>query len=190
MSGQSKAFCPDNSPEILNQVKQAEHMKFLDKFDNFNRKISLGIEWVGVFALFVMMIITTVDVIGAKMFLMPVFGALDIMAIAQLLAMSFAVSAALILGRHVQVEFFVMLLPERAAAFIDCIVTFLGIFLFALIVWRLSVFAHELKIDGEVSSTARIPFYPFVFGAAFACIPACLVYIYMFIDSVQKVLKK
>lgn len=165
-------------------------MTFLEKFEKFNQKISMTIEWVGVAALFVMMAITTVDVIGAKMFLKPVFGALDVMAIAQLLAMSFAVSTALILGRHVQVEFFVMLLPERGAAFVDCIVNFLGLVLFVLIVWRLSVFAMDLKIDGEVTSTARIPFYPFVFGAAFACIPACLVYIYMFIDSVQKVIKK
>ncbi|WP_300465203.1 TRAP transporter small permease [Desulfobacula sp.] len=165
-------------------------MTFLEKFESFNKKISLSIEWVGVAALFLMMIITTVDVIGAKLFLMPLFGALDVMAIAQLLAMSFAVSTALILGRHVQVEFFVMLLPERAAAFVDCVVNFLGIFLFALIVWRLFVFGYELKVDGEVSSTARIPFYPFVYGAAFACIPVCLVYIYMFIDSIRKVIKK
>lgn len=165
-------------------------MTFLEKFGKFNEKISMTIEWVGVAALFLMMIITTVDVIGAKMFLMPVFGALDVMAIAQLISMSFAVSMALILGRHVQVEFFVMLLPERVAAYVDCIVNILGFILFLLIVWRLSIFAYDLKIDGEVSSTARIPLFPFTFAAAFACIPACLVYIYMFIDSIRKVMKK
>ncbi len=165
-------------------------MTFIDKFGSFNKKISISMEWVGVAALFLMMIVTTVDVIGAKIFLMPVFGALDVMAIAQLVAMSFAVSTALILGRHVQVEFFVMLLPERAASFVDCIVNFLGIVLFVLIVWRLCVFAYDLNIDGEVSSTARIPFYPFVFGSAIACIPVCLVYFCMFIDSIQKVIKK
>lgn len=164
-------------------------MTFIKKFEKFNKKISLSIEWVGVAALLVMMVITTVDVIGAKTIRMPVFGALDIMGIAQLVAMSFAVATALILGRHVQVEFFVMLLPKRLAAFIDCIVNLLGIVLFVLIVWRLAVFAFDLKVDGEVSSTARIPFYPFVYGAAIACIPACLIYICMFIDSVQKVLK-
>ncbi len=164
-------------------------MTFLDKFETFNKKISMFIEWIGVAAIFLMMIITTVDVIGAKMFLSPIFGALDIMAIAQLLAMSFAVSTALILGRHVQVEFFMMLLPERAASFIDSIINVLGLVLFILIVWRLSVFAYDLRIDGEVSSTARIPLYPFVFAAAAACVPACLIYIYMIIDSVQKVFK-
>lgn len=150
----------------------------------------MSIEWVGVAALLLMMTITTVDVLGAKLFLMPVFGALDVMAIAQLIAISFAVATALILGRHVQVEFFVMLLPKRIAAIVDCFVNLLGIFLFVLIVWRLSVYGYELKVDGEVSSTARIPFYPFVYGAAIACIPACLVYICMLIDSVQKVIKK
>ena len=165
-------------------------MTFLDKFGKFNEKISLTIEWVGVAGLFLMMIITTVDVIGAKLFLKPVYGALDVMAIAQLLAMSFAVSMALILGRHVQVEFFVMLLPDRAAAFVDCIVNFLGIILFTLIIWRLGIFAYDLKIDGEVSSTARIPLFPFYFASAIACIPACLVYIYMLIDSINKVIQK
>lgn len=166
------------------------YMTFLDKFEKFNRKISMSMEWVGVAALFLMMIITTVDVIGAKMFLKPVFGALDIMAIAQLLAMSFAVSATLILGRHVQVEFFVMLLPGKAVAIVDCIVNVLGFLLFVLIIWRLFAFGHDLDIDGEVSSTARIPLYPFVYGAAVACIPACLAYLYMFIDSIKKVIKK
>ncbi len=165
-------------------------MRFLQKFGRFNEKISLAMEWIAIAAILMMMAITTIDVIGSKMFLKPVFGALDVMAIAQLIAMSFAVSMALILGRHVQVEFFVMLLPDRAAAFIDCIVNLLGFILFILIVWRLSIFAYDLKIDGEVSSTARIQLYPYMFAAAFACIPVCLIYIHMFIDSIMKVIKK
>jgi len=165
-------------------------MTRLDKFEKFNKKISMSIEWVGVAAFLLMMTITTVDVIGAKLFLAPVFGALDIMGIAQMVGMTFAVATTLVLGRHVQVEFFVMLLPKRSAAAIDAFVNFLGIILFALIVWRLFAYGYELKVDGEVSSTARIPFYPFVYAAAASCIPVCLIYIHMFIDSVQKVNKK
>ena len=165
-------------------------MTFLDKLEKFNEKISLSIEWVGVAAVFLMVAITTVDVIGAKLFHKPLFGALDIMAIAQLLAMSFSVSAALILGRHVQVEFFVMLLPKRVVAFTDCIVNFLGLGLFVLITWRLFVFGHDLKIDGEVSLAARIPLHHFVYAASAACIPVCLVYTHKFLDSIIKVVGK
>ncbi len=167
-----------------------EDMTVLDRFKRFNETLSLGIEWVGVAAMFLMMIITTVDVLGAKLFLSPLYGALDFMAIAQMIAISFAAAAALIVGRHVQVEFFMMLLPERVAAVIDSIVNILSIILFALIVWRLLVFGYEQNLDGEVSTTLRIPLHPFVYGAALACIPVCLVYISMLMDSLQKVIKK
>ncbi len=165
-------------------------MASLDKFDKFNRKISMGIEWVGLAALILMMLITTIDVISAKLFLRPVYGALDIMMLAQLVAISFAVAATLILGQHVKVEFFVALLPERVQAVIECIVFLLGLLLFVLIVWRLFLYGYDLQTGGEVSSTARIPFHPFAYGVAIACIPVCLVYFSFFIRSILRVLKR
>ena len=164
-------------------------MTGLNKFDKFSRKVSMGIEWVGLAALLLMMLLTTIDVIGAKLFLVPVFGALDVMMIAQLVGMSFAIASALILGRHVQVEFFVMLLPKRIQTVVDCVVNFLGLVLFVLIVWRLGLYAYDLQIQGEVSSTARIPLYPYAYGASFACIPVCLIYGSRFVRSVLMVLK-
>ncbi|MFC1883826.1 TRAP transporter small permease [Thermodesulfobacteriota bacterium] len=165
-------------------------MTGLDKFEKLNRKISMGIEWVGLFAFVLMMLITTIDVLGTKLFLLPIFGALDMMMLAQLLAMTFAATSTLILGRHVQVEFFVLLLPERAQKVVDSIVFFLGFILFAVIVWQLFLYSHNLQVEGEVSSTARIPLYPFGYGAAFACAPACLVYLSLFLESLLKALKK
>jgi len=164
-------------------------MMRLNTFEKFNRKFSMSIEWVGLAALLLMMLITTIDIIGAKMFRVPIFGVLDAMMILQLVGMSFGVASALVLGRHVQVEFFVMMLPKRIQAAVDCIINLLGFVLFVLIVWRLGVYAHGLQIDGEVSSTARIPLYPFVYGAAFACTPVCLIYATTFVKAVPKVFK-
>jgi len=101
-------------------------MAGLKNFEKFNRKISMGIEWVGLAALVLMMLITTLDVLGTKLFLVPVFGALDIMMLAQLVAMTFAIGATLIVGLHVTVEFFVPLLPKRIQSVVDCIVFLLG----------------------------------------------------------------
>ena len=162
-------------------------MTALVKFERFNQKLSEWIEWVGLIAIILMMLITTVDVLGAKLFKTPIFGALDIMMIAQLIAMSFAAAITLIISRHVQVDFFVMLLPKRIQALVDCLVNLLGLFLFALIVWRLIVYGYDLQTGGEVSSTARIPFYPFTYGAAFACVPVCLFYICALLSSIQRV---
>ena len=136
-----------------------------------------------------MMLITTVDVLGAKLFKQPIFGALDIMMIAQLLAMSFAAAITLIADRHVQVDFFVMLLPNRVQTIVDCLVNLLGLFLFAVIVWRLFVYGYDLQTGGEVSSTARIPLYPFAYSAAVACIPVCLVYLSALLASLSRIAK-
>jgi len=165
-------------------------MPSLQRFETFNQKISLGIEWVGLIGFLVIMVITTLDVIGAKVFLSPIFGALDIIMQAQLIAMSFAAAATLIAGRHVAVEFFVPLLPKRLQKVVAVFVNLLGLALFAILVWRLTEYAYALQIDNEVTPTARIPLYPFAYGTALACIPACLAYLCYLLESLVQLVKR
>lgn len=162
----------------------------LEKFEKFNRRICGWFEWIGFGAIFLMVVLTCVDVVGAKVFRAPVFGALDVMMLAQLIAVSFAASITLILGRHVQVEFFMALFPKRVEAVIDSIIHFLGLALFILIVWRLFLYGYNLKIGGEESMTARIDLYPFVYAAAVACIPICLVLLQQLLSSILRVARK
>jgi TRAP-type C4-dicarboxylate transport system permease small subunit len=165
-------------------------MPALQRFETFNEKISSAIEWVGLIGFLVIMLITTVDVIGAKVFLTPVFGALDIVVQAQLIAMSFAVATTLITGRHVAVEFFVPLLPKPLQKVVDVFVNLLGLALFVILVWRLTEYAYSLQIENEVTPTARIPVYPFAYGAAVASIPVCLVYLYYLLESIVRLVKR
>jgi len=165
-------------------------MQGLQRFETFNQKISSAIEWVGLIGFLVIMLITTVDVIGAKVFLTPVFGALDIVVQAQLIAMSFAAATTLITGRHVAVEFFVPLLPKPLQKVVDVFVNLLGLALFVILVWRLTEYAYSLQIENEVTPTARIPVYPFAYGAAVASIPVCLVYLYYLLESIVRLVKR
>ena len=161
----------------------------LKKFEKFNTRLSQGAEWIGFCALFLMVVLTCVDVASSKLFRAPVFGALDVMMLAQLIAVSFAIAIALIMGRHVSVEFFVMLLPKRLQAGIECIVNLLGLCLFILIVWRLFVYGYGMQLGGEESMTARIPTAPFVYAAAVGCIPVCLIYLQNLLTSIVKIVK-
>lgn len=162
----------------------------LEKFKKMNQSFSSWLAWVGLVGILVMMMITCVDVIGAKIFLSPVFGALDIVMIAQLVSISFAGAATYILGRHVQVEFFVAILPRRAQAFVDAFILLLGFIFFVLVVWRLVVFGYSFQTGGEVSPTLRMPLYPFAYGAAFAIVPLCLLLLSDFLISMTRIFKK
>ncbi len=165
-------------------------MPILEKFDRFNQKVSFWIEWVGLAGILMMMSVTCVDVVGAKVFRLPVPGALDIVMMSQLLSVAFAVAATLILGRHVEVEFFVPLLPRTLQTIIDTIVHFLCLLLFILICRQLFAYGYFMQTGHEVSPTLRLPLYIFAYAAAVSCIPVCLVYLHRFLLSATRIFKK
>lgn len=162
----------------------------LDRFEKFNYHLSNWLEWIGLVAILLMVTITCADVIGAKIFLRPVFGAIDIVMLAQLVAISFAAGATLIVGKHIEVEFFVMMFPKRLQVVVAAFTHLLGVALFAVIVWRLILYGYALQVTGEVSSTARIPLHYFAYGVALASVPMCLILLHRFLKSIHMVGKK
>jgi TRAP-type C4-dicarboxylate transport system permease small subunit len=160
----------------------------LEKFQKFNEMLSGWAEWIAFWAIFFMVVLTCADVMGAKLFRSPVFGSLDIMMVAQLIVVSFAAGMTLIRNRHVQVEFFVILLPRRIQSAIDCLIQLLCLGLFVLIVWRLFMHGYHLQTGGEETATAHIPLAPFTYASALGIIPVCLVLLQQFFSSILRVI--
>jgi TRAP-type C4-dicarboxylate transport system permease small subunit len=161
----------------------------LEKFAKFNEMLSDWGEWIAFWAIFFMVVLTCVDVLGAKLFRSPVFGSLDAMMVAQLIVVSFAAGMTLIRNRHVQVEFFVVLLPRRIQYAIDCLIQMICLVLFVLIVWRLFMHGYHLQTGGEETATAHIPLAPFTYASAVGIIPVCLVLLQQLLSSVLRVMK-
>jgi TRAP-type C4-dicarboxylate transport system permease small subunit len=161
----------------------------LDKFEKFNRQLSGWFQWIGVAGMFLIMVITCIDVVGAKVFQWRLFGALDIVMLAQIVAIAFATSMTLILGRHIQVDILIGSLPRRAQAAIDILALLLGLGLFIAVIWQVCVLGYSFQTSGEHSATAHIPSYPFAYGIALACIPVCLVYFQKFLNSLMRLVK-
>ncbi len=156
-----------------------------DKFERFNRLISEWFEWIGFAALLLMMVITCVDVVGAKVFRWRLLGALDIVTLSQIVAIGFAASMTLIVGQHISVEFFFKLMPRPVQTVIHVFVLLLSLGLFVLIIWQLCVLGYSFQESGEYSPTIYIPLYPFAYALAFACIPVCLMLIHSFIKALK-----
>jgi len=162
----------------------------LDKFERFNNRLSGWFEWIGIAGLLLVVLITGIDVVGGKLFTWRLLGAIDIVMVSQIVAIAFANAIALIVGRHVRVEFLVTRLPQRAQAIIDIIVNFLGLGLFILIIWRLIVLGYSFQTSGEYTATVYIPLYPFAYGIALASIPVCLVFLVGLLKSLAMVVKR
>jgi TRAP-type C4-dicarboxylate transport system permease small subunit len=171
-------------------TEDCEGSPVLDKFEKFNRRVSDWFEWLALAGMLLMMVITCIDVVGAKVFRWRLLGAIDIVMLAQIVAISFAASMALIIGRHIRVEFFFDLLPRRVQAVINSVVLLLGLGLFILVIWRLCVLGYSFQTSGEYSPTAYIPLYPFAYGIALASIPVCLILLLEFLHSLTKRVQK
>lgn len=127
------------------------------------------------------MAVTCIDVVGAKVFGWRLPGAIDIVMLFQIVAISFAAGMALILGRHIQVEFFFNLLPLRVRAVINGFILLLSLGLFILIIWRLYALGHSYQTSGEHSAAAYIPLYPFAYAISLAGIPVGLILLQRFL---------
>jgi len=158
----------------------------LSKFEKFNRRLSGWFEWIGLAALLMMMVVTCIDVVGSKVFRSPLLGAIDFVQLSQIVAISFACAMTMILGRHIQVEFFYNLFTRRIQAVIDSIWSLISLGLFILIIWRLGVLGHSFQTTGEYTATAYIRLYPYAYAAALASIPVCLVLLMEFLKSLTK----
>ena len=161
----------------------------LEKFERFNEAVSRWAQWIGFGALFFMVVLTCIDVLGSKLFRLPVPGSLDMMMLAQLIGISFAAAATLVHNRHVSVEFFVVLLPRRAQALIDCVVQLLCLGLFVLIVWRLFSHGYHLQTGGQQTPPIQVPVAPFSYAAALATVPVCMVLAQRLLASLLRVAK-
>ncbi len=162
----------------------------IERLERFAQSSSRWINWVAGVGLVAMLGLTVADIIGIKLFRHPVPGAIELVAFLGVVVTAFAIAFTQVRRGHIQVEFFVMRLPEHARAGVIALVSLLGIALFALLAWRSFEFGQSLQASGEVSMTQRIPFYPFVYALTFCCIPVCLVLLVDFLKSVMKAVKK
>ncbi|TAK86650.1 MAG: TRAP transporter small permease [Betaproteobacteria bacterium] len=153
----------------------------LDKFARFNETIARWTTSAGFAAVVFMIVLTGADVVGTKTMRLPVPGALDMMALAQLVAITLAAGMTLVERRHVSVEFFVQLLPKRLQLLIECAVELLSLALFLLLVWRLFQLGYFQQTGNETTPTIRIPLAPFAYLAALALVPVCLVLVQRFL---------
>lgn len=140
------------------------------------RKVANGFNWVALISLLIMLSVITIDILSSKLLNRPLTATVDIASLLATVVASFAVSQTILAGRHIEVEFIVLRLPQRIRRAFNVFASFLSFLFFLLLVWRCLVYAYDLQELGEASLTQHIPIAPFAYGIAVACIPAVIIY--------------
>lgn len=161
----------------------------MKRFERIVNSLSKWLNWIAGIGLVLMLLVIVIDIIGAKLFRSPLPGGVDTVSLLGVVVIAFAIAQTQIVHGHIEVEFFVMRIPEKARNIIAGIIYSLGILLFVLLSWQSFDFGYKLQLSGEVSMTMGIPLYPFVYGITFSCIVVVLVLLLQYLKEVLKVVK-
>jgi TRAP-type C4-dicarboxylate transport system permease small subunit len=171
----------------------------MSRFEAGLKKISEYMSLIAGAAIVIMMLLSTADVLlrlGGPLypklkwwflsFIQPVPGIYELVSFLGTVAAAFAMAHTSIKGGHVSVSLLTRLMPKRAGIILQIITNLLALTLFGLLSWRSILYAEELKFYGEVSMTLQLPYYPFVYGVAFASFAMSVVLITYIINDIKE----
>jgi TRAP-type C4-dicarboxylate transport system permease small subunit len=151
-------------------------------------RLSTWCEWIGVTGVIVMVAVTCADVLGAKLFLLPVPGSTEIVSLAQVATIVFAVAATQRHKGHISVEMFYMKMSPRTQALTSAVISCLGLTLFLILVYQGIQLGNAFLEASEVTATVQIPFYPFAYGFALAMVPVALMLFIDLMDALRELM--
>ncbi len=144
-------------------------------------------EFIGLFGILAMVGIICLDVLGSKLFGLPVPGSTEIVSLIQAATMAFVVAATQRDRGHVSVAMFVQRLPLRAQAGVRVLTSLLGFLMFVLIVWEGFRYGNQLRLAQEVTGTVKISVAPFVYAFAVAMVPTAMMMLCDLVDSLKEI---
>lgn len=151
-------------------------------------RLSAWCEWIAVMGVIVMVAVTCVDVLGAKLFLLPVPGSTEIVSLAQLATIVFAVATTQRHKGHISVEMFYGTMRPFTQALIRSVTSCLGLILFSILVYQGIQLGNGFLEANEVTATVQIPFFPFAYAFALALVPVVLLLIIDFFEALKELL--
>lgn len=139
-------------------------------------------------AVIAMMLLIVGNILGRK-FWKPIYGTFDFVGFLGAILVAFAIAYCAVKKGHIEVEMVVARLPERAQGIIGSITHTLSLGIFSLITWQCIVLANDMRRSGELSMTALVPSYPYIYAIAFGCALLCMVILVDIIKSLVKAVK-
>lgn len=138
------------------------------------RRLSAWMNSIGGIVLFLMMMLTVVDVI-LRFFGKPLTGTYELVAVAGAIVVGFAIPQTTQENAHIYVDFLLENRGQGIRRAFQAGTKLLGTALFALLAWNLLLKANHLYKSGDVSLTLQLPYYPAAYALAFCALVEMLV---------------
>lgn len=131
-----------------------------------------------------MMLFTVLDVLLRYFFGMPILGSYELVSLAGVAVIGFAMPHTSWVHAHVNVDFLLTSLGSRGQCVLNVATRILSIALFLALGVFLVQKGLYMSRTGEVTSTLQIPFYPVSYGLAVCCYLQCFILVCQIITIV------
>ena len=121
----------------------------------------------GAVCLLGMTLLTCVDVIGRKLGY-PIFGSVELVGFMATLAAALALPYTHQVKGHIGVEIVVKNFSDKTQKMIDLGTNMVSFVFFALVTWRMFIYANTMRSSGEVSMNLKFPEHLIVLFVAFS----------------------
>ncbi len=159
-------------------------------FVNITALFSYILSRIGCLALFAMMGLTVVDVVGRYVFNAPILGAFELISfLVSVMIFSF-LSYAQSQKAHVTVDILVNTFSKKAQSVVDVFNYGIGLVMMVLISWKGFEKALESLETGDKPMNLPIPDHPFIFFMAVGCTIMCIEFIRDILRNLFKQAKK
>lgn len=147
---------------------------------------------VGAAALFVMMLLSTADVIGRKFFMHPVQGTAELVGILLVVTASLGLGYTALLKGHLRIGIIMDRFSPRGQAAFDIFAYILCITASAIISWKASLRMYEyiFKELGGRTPILAMPIWPFMLVMTIGFVWLTVILIIQLISSFREVLKR
>ena len=152
------------------------------------RSLSKASEWVARGSVVGVMSVTCVNSV-LRLFGLPIPGDFDFVMLLGAMTVCFALPYCTLHKGHTTVELFVSRLPKRIRAVIDIFTGILSVCFFSFVCWQFFGYATVMLRSGEITHTARLPFFPFLYIASIMFVLFCFVLALSIVKSIKKLVR-
>ncbi|KAA9030602.1 TRAP transporter small permease [Niallia endozanthoxylica] len=173
---------PPNEVSFLQKLTLTVE-KITKSINNIMHKISSVI-------LFLLMFLTTADVLGRYFFNSPITGTYELTGLALALMIFFSLGSGQLSKDHIEIDFLTNMMSEKAQAALYALASFILFILMTLTTWQLFLYSMRTMQGGELSGDLGLPLYIFMFVCAVGAVAFTLTYLLDTLQSILKVVKK
>lgn len=158
----------------------------MQKFESIVGKTSQVLNNIAGWGIVLTMVLIVVNIILRALFSLPIKGIYEIAGYITALVVAFTLAQCALDGAHIAVEIFIDKLNPKAQLVINTV--FGSIIIAFLFLVGIQVFSNGITVmkSGEVSPTAQVSFYPFIFMVSIGFFVLCIAEIYKTIKGVKE----